>query len=189
MILCEIYFVSNSKLSEISLINLLKFAKNLPFCAIILRENQDYYDKFAKEILEFCKFKNIKFITHSNINFALKNKLSNIHFSFDEFHQIYQTCPEILAKFSEISVSIHSLNELNFVTNNGANFAILGSVFRTKTHLNQNPLGLDKFSKIVAKATIPVFAIGGVKFENINLLQNTNIKGVCMMREIYKTLG
>lgn len=185
MILCEIVFVTNSILSEIPLINLLKAAKNLPFNALILRENDEYYNKFAPEILSFCKAKNIKFITHSNTKFAIDNGICNIHFSFAKFYQVLKTCPEILSKFSEISVSIHFADELNFAAKNDVKFVILGSVFKTNSHPNKTALGLENFSKTAINSPLPIYAIGGITFENMNTLPKKNIKGVCMMREIY----
>ncbi len=65
-----------------------------------------------------------------------------------------------------IGVSCHNLDELLRAESEGASYAFLGPVFPTLSKPGAPPLGLAAFQAAVHKVKIPVYALGGITFEN-----------------------
>jgi thiamine-phosphate pyrophosphorylase len=61
--------------------------------------------------------------------------------------------------------SIHSLGEMRQAVDNGADFLLYGSVFKTSSKPVE-PKGLKALEKICARSPLPVFAVGGIDSGN-----------------------
>lgn len=176
----KIVFVTNSVLSQKSISEILQNDVMDRIDAILLRENEVYYEKYADDIISLCKRKKVEFIVHNFINFALSRNLKNIHFSFEAFKSIDK---KLLKNFIDINVSIHDEEQLNFATKNGATSLTFGNIFETNSHPNKNGVGLMSLQNLIQLTNLDIYAIGGINFENISKFKNMQIKGVCMMRE------
>jgi len=85
-----------------------------------------------------------------------------------------------------IGVSTHSLKEARQAEKGGADFITLGPVYETASKLKYGaPVGIDKFKSITGKIHIPVFALGGIKIENIREVKDAGAYGVSMISEIF----
>jgi thiamine-phosphate pyrophosphorylase len=84
-----------------------------------------------------------------------------------------------------IGVSTHSLEEAVRAENLGADFITLGPVFHTPSKAGYGePLGLDTLEEVAGKVSIPIFAIGGVKLENVKDVMERGPHGVAMVSGI-----
>lgn len=64
-------------------------------------------------------------------------------------------------------VSCHDLDELRAAEANGADFAVFGPVFRPLSKQDDRPYwGLDGLRKAAQAVKIPVYALGGITWEN-----------------------
>jgi thiamine-phosphate pyrophosphorylase len=68
-----------------------------------------------------------------------------------------------------IGASTHSLPELSLVKEKGADFAVFGPVFKTKSKAGYGePVGLDMLREVAsAVAPFPVLALGGIDLTNV----------------------
>ena len=82
-----------------------------------------------------------------------------------------------------IGVSVHSVEEALLAEKEGANYLSFGSIFpsKTKESVVRPTSILRKIKKTVG---IPVFAIGGITLENIDLVIKEGIDGICVSRDI-----
>lgn len=179
----KVVFVTNSTLSQKNIVDILKNGVMDRIDAILLRENAQYYAKYADEIIKLCDSKNVEFITHNLVNFALSRNLKNIHFSFETFKNIDKN---LLKNFISVNVSIHDKQQLNFVTQKGATSLTFGNIFETNSHPNKKGVGLMALESLIKLTTLDIYAIGGINFENIGKFENMQINGVCMMREFMR---
>jgi thiamine-phosphate pyrophosphorylase len=92
---------------------------------------------------------------------------------------------QLLGAQKMIGVSTHSFNEALEAQRQGADFVLFGPVYFTPSKAVYGaPQGLDKLKEIVGKISLPVYAIGGIKLENILDLRSMGVSGVALISAI-----
>jgi len=66
----------------------------------------------------------------------------------------------------------------------GADYIGSGAIFGTSTKDNAKKLEMGELKKIVASVKIPVFAIGGININNVSMLKNIGLQGICSVSGI-----
>jgi len=77
-----------------------------------------------------------------------------------------------------IGVSCHDVEELRTAEREGADFAVYGPVFETRSHPGVRPVGLAGLAEAVRAVRLPVYALGGIKEENAPLCVESGAAGV-----------
>ena len=96
-----------------------------------------------------------------------------------------ETARTLLAPQSLLGASTHSLEEAGEAERIGADFVMFGPVFFTPSKASYgSPQGLAALKKIVEKISLPIYAIGGIKPENIAEARGTGIRGVALISAI-----
>jgi thiamine-phosphate pyrophosphorylase len=65
-----------------------------------------------------------------------------------------------------IGVSCHNVDELQRVAREGADFAVYGPIFPTRSHPDAQPIGLDALAAATRAVRLPIYALGGVTEKN-----------------------
>jgi thiamine-phosphate pyrophosphorylase len=92
---------------------------------------------------------------------------------------------ELLGPRKIIGASTHSLGEANEAVEHGADFILFGPVYFTPSKASYgSPQGLEALKKIVEKISLPVYAIGGIKLDNIEGVRRTGVRGVALISAV-----
>jgi thiamine-phosphate pyrophosphorylase len=92
---------------------------------------------------------------------------------------------QLLGAQKMIGVSTHSFNEAMEAQRQGADFVLFGPVYFTPSKAAYGaPQGLDKLKEIMGKISLPVYAIGGIKLQNILDLRSMGVSGVALISAI-----
>ena len=92
---------------------------------------------------------------------------------------------ELLGPRKIIGASTHSLGEANEAVEHGADFILFGPVYFTPSKASYgSPQGLEALKKIVEKISLPVYAIGGIKLDNIEDVRRTGVRGVALISAV-----
>ena len=84
-----------------------------------------------------------------------------------------------------IGASVHSLEEARQAERSGADFILFGPVYFTPSKAALGaPQGLDALKKIVENIAVPVYAIGGIKPENIMNTRHIGTRGVALISAV-----
>jgi thiamine-phosphate pyrophosphorylase len=84
-----------------------------------------------------------------------------------------------------VGVSTHSLTEALEAERDGADFITLGPVYQTPSKLKyEKPAGTDSLNKVCKEISIPVFAIGGIKIENLKEAKECGAYGFAVISAI-----
>lgn len=182
MIMCmsKIICVTNRKLAKAEFISQIKKVIDLGVKTIILREkdlSQKEYLKLAGEVLDVCKKENINCIFHNFISVAKFYNHKKIHLPLRVLEQEYKN----LKEFDEIGASIHSIEEAKKAESLGATYISAGHIFVTDCKKGLEPRGIEFLENVCKNVNIPVYAIGGINLNNINLTINAGAKGACIM--------
>ncbi len=79
------------------------------------------------------------------------------------------------------AASCHSREELQRAMALQLDFAVLGPVRRTATHPGSKPLGWQRFAAIARGASIPVYAIGGLRPDDLPEARQAGAHGLAMI--------
>ncbi len=86
--------------------------------------------------------------------------------------------------FPLVAASTHHRDEIERAAELKLDFAVLGAVKPTRTHPGQAPIGWQRFGELVAAAPLPVYALGGLAREDLNLAMEHGAHGIAMQRGI-----
>jgi thiamine-phosphate pyrophosphorylase len=95
------------------------------------------------------------------------------------------TARALLGPQKIIGASTHSLQEAREAEQNGADFVLFGPVYFTASKSAYGaPQGLPALKTIVDNISLPVYAIGGIKPENIESTKKLGVRGVALISAI-----
>lgn len=159
--------------------------------ALILREKDltdDAYESLAKKVFDLCKRKNITCFLHTKIEIARKIGCKNIHLSIPVLKGLSETEKKALTEdFCEISISCHSMEDVEAAMAGGATQIILGTIFETECKKGVLGKGVEFVREICQKCPLPVYAIGGMNLQRLHLVIDAGAAGCCMMSGFMQT--
>lgn len=149
-------------------------------CALILREKDlppQEYEALAERVLEICGRNQVPCFLHSHTEITRRLGCPNIHLSVPALREQAGR----LADFQKISVSIHSLADMEEAVAKGATQLVLGNIFETDCKKGLPGKGLCFLQTVCARSPVPVYAIGGISPGNMPGVLAAGAAGGCMM--------
>lgn len=160
-----------------------KIASLHPY-ALILREKElsdDEYFSYAVRVRAICDEYDVMLFIHSHIDAARMLGCRNVHLSYSDFCDACNAAG-VLDGFSNVSVSCHSIDEVQNAAMLGASQIVLGNIFETDCKKGLPGKGLDFLKEAcLAGSGVPVYAIGGISPANIGDVLKAGAAGGCMM--------
>ena len=84
-----------------------------------------------------------------------------------------------------VGTSCHDAGDLSLSRAAGCDFAVLGPVRETATHPSASTLGWEGFERLARGAGLPVFAIGGLREDDIAAASRNGAQGVAAIRAFW----
>lgn len=141
----------------------------------------------AKELRELTKQYDAKLLINDRIDVALTVDADGVHLGHQSVSvwDVRKAFAETIQKEPIVGVSAHSLEDALEAEFNSADFITFGPVYYTHSKAGYGEsLGIGKLEEAVGEVNIPVYALGGVKNENIREVLNTGAYGVAMISAI-----
>lgn len=179
----KIIAVSNRKLCERPFTEQIERVCQIKPEAIILREkdlSEEEYKILAERIMEICTQYQVTCILHTFWKTAAKLGCTSIHLPMAELRKLPE---EEKKQFKEIGTSVHSVEEAEEAVNLGATYLTAGHIYATNCKKGVPPRGLGFLKEVCSKVKLPVYAIGGIRFdqEQWEELKQAGAKGGCIM--------
>jgi 8-oxo-dGTP diphosphatase len=89
---------------------------------------------------------------------------------------------ETRPEFHLVGASCHSADELARAAELGLDFVVLGPVAETETHPGAPVLGWAQFRELAAGYSLPVYAIGGLKSDDLRTAWRAGAHGIATIR-------
>lgn len=121
-------------------------------------------------------------IMNDRVDLAIAAGADGVHLGQDDVP--VKDARRMLGTRAVIGVSCQSYEHARQAQAQGADYIGFGSVFKTLTKPERNPMNLDLFRKIAREISIPVFAIGGITPENIPDLRAVGVRHFAVCRGI-----
>ena len=183
--------ITNRHLVQGDFLEQLEKVTKLHLHALILREKDladDAYESLAKKVFDLCKREDITFFLHTKIEIARKIGCQNIHLSIPVLKGLSETEKKALTEdFCEISISCHSMEDVEIAMAGGATQIILGTIFETECKKGVLGKGVEFVREICQKCPLPVYAIGGMNLQRLPLVIDAGAAGCCMMSGFMQT--
>jgi 8-oxo-dGTP diphosphatase len=146
---------------------------------------QSHYDRheaLITELLELCKTDHSRLLINGSPEYAVKIGAHGVHLNSVRLLQLYE---RPLDKNFLVSASCHNSSELEHACKIDVDFAVLSPVNKTTSHGSAKPLGWGKFNDLVEPVSVPVYALGGMRAEDMNKFREYGAQGVSVLSGIW----
>ena len=157
---------------------------------LILREkdlSDAAYTALAKKVLALCRKEEVLCFLHSRIPSAKELNCRNLHLSVPALDAMMpEERRQLREEFDRISVSCHSMEDMQFAVECGASQIVLGTIFETDCKKGLKGSGTGFVREICRACPVPVYAIGGITLERLPEVMEAGAAGGCMMSGFMK---
>ena len=174
--------VTNRHLCDRDFLEQIEFLASTDIDAIILREKDmtpDEYEHLAKDVLMICHEHHKKCILHSFAEVAAKLNCENIHLPLPVLMELSEK--DALEGFKHIGTSVHSVEDALAAEKAGATCLTAGHIFDPDCKKGLPGRGLTFLENVCHRTKLPVYAIGGITPENLEVVRHAGAVGGCMM--------
>lgn len=148
--------------------------------------NERDYNQLAAEVIRVCQQAGSRVLLNSTPGVVHKLNADGIHVNSVELRSLSS---RPLPQNMLVGTSCHNLAELEKARAIACDFAVLGPVLKTATHPEASPLGWRKFAELVERASLPVYALGGVGAQDCMRAWQHGAQGVAAIRAFWDTQG
>ena len=110
-----------------------------------------------------------------------KLNADGVHLNSSLLHRLSEIPKDLI-----VSASCHSVRDIEKAMTMDVSFVVLSPVQKTQSHPNTTPIGWDDFSKITQNYSIPIYALGGMKQDDIENAFNAGAIGIASQRAIWE---
>lgn len=135
-----------------------------------------------------------RLLINSRLDVAIACGADGVHLRSDDitpstvrsiWYKAHADKPENEIRKPVIAVSCHTALDVERAASEGADFAVFAPVFEKRDQSDQLPAGLAALRE-ACKATIPVFALGGVTWQNAGSCLEAGARGIAGIRIFQK---
>jgi len=138
--------------------------------------------KFAIKVRELCNNFGALFIINDRVDIALACKADGVHLGQHDMD--IKFARNILGFSKIIGISANNDFDIKRAIKDGCDYLGIGPVFATSTKKGKVPIGIEALKLLTKDITVPWFAIGGIKQNNISLLKEHNIRKVAIITDL-----
>jgi thiamine-phosphate pyrophosphorylase len=138
--------------------------------------------ELSSRALELAKGSRSRILVNDRVDVALAGNLDGVQLGH---HSVKPdtVCKHLREGNLLIGVSVHSMTEFLNAEADGASFVTLGPIFATPSKFAYGPpLGLKLLEEVCQRASMPVFALGGVGLENYRSSLSAGAAGIAAIR-------
>ena len=142
------------------------------------------YIALAEKLHVLTKKYNIPLIIDDRIDVAMAVDAEGVHLGQSDMP--VDTARRILGEDKIIGATAKTVPQALEAYNNGADNLGVGAIYPTTTKVKTVLTSVDTLKEIAKAVPIPVNAIGGLNKDNMDVLEDTGIAGVCVVSAIMK---
>lgn len=148
---------------------------------IILREKdlpEAEYEDLARQVLQICKRFGTPCILHGFPDAALALCADAVHLPLGTLRGLPSGKKD---RFRMLGASCHSVEEAREAQDLGCTYITAGHIFTTDCKAGLPGRGTIFLREVCESVRLPVFAIGGIRAENISGVRAAGAAGACVM--------
>ncbi len=137
----------------------------------------------ARTLSRLCAEYGAPFIINDYAQLAREVDADGVHLGQGDMSVL--AAREILGSGKIIGATAHTVQQALSAQRQGADYIGAGAAFPTGTKSDTTIIGTEGIAEICRAVSIPVFAIGGIKAENVEELLGTGIRGVAVVSAVF----
>ena len=183
----DLYLITDRKLTHgRDLVWVLERALDNGVNAVQLREKDlggnDLY-RLAERVTRLCERYQAQLFINDRIDVALAVDAAGVHLG--ESAIPVRAARLLLGAKRSIGVSVHTLIGARRAEQDGADFVVFGPVYFTPSKADFGPpKGVKALQILVANISLPVYAIGGIKTDNLHEAKSVGSHGIALISAI-----
>lgn len=126
---------------------------------------------------------NVPLVIDDDIYAAKEADVDGVHIGQSDCD--YNTAREILGPDKIIGMTAKTVEQARQAEMLGASYIGSGAMFGSNTKKEAVPMTTEVLSSITASVDIPVVAIGGINYDNCDVLKGTGISGIAVISGIF----
>ena len=138
--------------------------------------------ELAKKLKNLCHSYDVPLLVDDRVDIALAADLDGVHLGADDMD--VADARRILGNDKIVGSTAKSVDWAIAEEEKGADYLGVGAIFETKTHVKTRRTSVETLREINESISIPTVAIGGLNYENIDILKDSKAKGVSVVRAI-----
>lgn len=144
--------------------------------------NHEQYMQLAAKCLQLCEYHRSRLVLNREARCVVKLRAAGLHLTA---RRLLSTSKKPLNDSYLVGASCHNRNELLHASKLGLDYAFLGPVVEKHSSKNDKTLGWDSFYTLVQESLLPVYAIGGLVIDDINVSVRYGGQGVAAIRDFW----
>jgi 8-oxo-dGTP diphosphatase len=190
LLMPPIYAVSMAEeLGEDEFIERLAVALDGGLRLVQLREKtmaERRFDAFASRVLALARPRGARVLVNADAETAIRLGCDGVHWSAARLAAERARPRDMLC-----AASCHNAEELARAAELGLDFVVLGPVKHTPSHPEPQTVswGWPRFAELVRATSLPVYAIGGLARDDLDVAQENGAHGVALMRAAWSGAG
>ncbi|MFM6979285.1 MAG: Nudix family hydrolase [Methylophilaceae bacterium] len=132
--------------------------------------------------VEAIKPNNARIVLNADAELAIQAGCG-LHLNSQRLMQLQQR--PIIAADQLCSASCHNADELQKAWDLQLDYALLSPVQATLSHPQAQPLGWSKFSQLIQDTPIPIYALGGMRKQDLHVAWQAGAHGIAMQRGLF----
>ncbi len=140
----------------------------------------------ARRVRDLTLRYDVKMLVSARPDIAAMVGADGVHLTSGAKASDVKSARDLLGDERYIAVSTHSLEEAHTAEDEGADFLAFGPVFKTPSKERYGkPMGLDALEEVCRMVHIPVFALGGIKTENVVEVIERGAFGIAVISAVF----
>ena len=136
---------------------------------------------FSSQIFTIARKYGAKVLVNGDIDLAQKLGVDGVHLPSAQLMSLQKKPNNLM-----VAASCHNAQELEQAEKLGLDFVVLSPVKSTKSHENASTLGWQQFQQMIARTTIPVYALGGLNPSDLPQALECGARGIAMQRAVWQ---
>ena len=142
------------------------------------------YIEMATAVHDLTKKYNVPLIIDDRVDVMLAVDAEGVHLGAEDMP--LDMARKLIGPDKILGATTKTVEAARAAYENGADYLGVGAIFPTTTKVKTILTSTDTLSKICKNVPIPVFAIGGLNPSNLDVLNEIDIEGVCVVSAIMK---
>lgn len=140
------------------------------------------FDVLALSLLSLCRDHGARVILNTSMEMARKLHADGIHLSQRRLRGLQ---PDALDGSLLTGISCHSAEEIHEALSYAPDYLCLGPVQKSASHPGAEPLGWGRFAELAALSPVPVYAIGGMGYADLEKARAHGGHGIAAIRSLW----